>query len=358
MRARVLCSTFALSAICLFLSTQPAESQKRGFGGGGFPGGKGGGTPGGFTPGGGGFTPGGGGGKSFGGGMMNSDPAKIFDMLSKGRGFFLVSDTRSLRDQLTKYSQEQRITNGQITRDQFLHFYSTKIQGGTTRPGDSKGGSMSPGGGPGGVIPPGMDRNEALAAWAESEFKRRDRNDDSYLNTDEAPGALRDDFAKWDKNSDNLISMNEFRTYFQERFQSGTRGDLDAPSTTVTRIIEDEELDLRPTVFRAGMLPKNLPSWFTDLDTDKDGQVALHEWRSAKKDLEEFRGYDRNDDGLMTPEEVIRHMGIAQATATASPGLSAGGGERPKWEGFGKGEGRPEGKGKGGWGGMKFNRPK
>jgi Ca2+-binding EF-hand superfamily protein len=55
-------------------------------------------------------------------------------------------------------------------------------------------------------------------------------------------------------------------------------------------------------------LPKGLPAWFADLDADGDGQIGLYEWQEEGKSLREFRTYDLNDDGFITPEEVIRHM--------------------------------------------------
>ncbi|MBX9680400.1 MAG: hypothetical protein K2X38_16705, partial [Gemmataceae bacterium] len=64
--------------------------------------------------------PQGGGSGGFGG--PPRDPGAIFDYLSKGRGFFLLTDTRSLREPLTKYSQEKGITDGKITREHFTAF--------------------------------------------------------------------------------------------------------------------------------------------------------------------------------------------------------------------------------------------
>ena len=63
-----------------------------------------------------------------------------------------------------------------------------------------------------------------------------------------------------------------------------------------------------PIVFRAGKLPKGLPSWFDELDTNKDGQVALHEWRKGGRGLDEFAEIDRNDDGFITIEEALRYV--------------------------------------------------
>jgi hypothetical protein len=68
------------------------------------------------------------------------------------------------------------------------------------------------------------------------------------------------------------------------------------------------EPDPAPTVFRPGKLPKGLPSWFKELDTDKDGQISLYEWRMAKKSLNEFLRMDRNRDGYLSVEEVLRYQ--------------------------------------------------
>jgi Ca2+-binding EF-hand superfamily protein len=59
-----------------------------------------------------------------------------------------------------------------------------------------------------------------------------------------------------------------------------------------------------------GASPKGLPPWFKELDTDRDGQVSLSEWRRGGKGLAEFRKYDLNDDGFITPEEVLRALRI------------------------------------------------
>ena len=62
----------------------------------------------------------------------------------------------------------------------------------------------------------------------------------------------------------------------------------------------------RPVAMRYGKLPQGLPSWFDELDTDQDGQVALYEWQTAKKDIKEFTDMDLNGDGLITADEYLR----------------------------------------------------
>jgi Ca2+-binding EF-hand superfamily protein len=49
-----------------------------------------------------------------------------------------------------------------------------------------------------------------------------------------------------------------------------------------------------------------LPAWFDELDIDEDGQVSLPEWLLGGRTRDEFRVYDLNGDGFITPEEVLR----------------------------------------------------
>jgi Ca2+-binding EF-hand superfamily protein len=277
-----------------------------GFGGGGMP----------FGPGGGQF-----GGNPFGGGG-NRDPNMMFDFLAKGRPFFLTSETRMLREPLEKYLESKGITNGQVTREIFAQ-YNEQMKTSMTAIGnmnlpnfrqaanmmgpsaDGSQGGMFPGGGAGGFGAGRMNPVEMMNQWADAEFNRRDGNGDGYLNTDEMPDALKVDLARWDTNHDGLIDRNEFRAYFLARFAQGG----DARQANPVTIILEEEFDKRPTVLRAGKLPKEL-KWFSDLDIDKDGQIALWEWRQAGKSIEEFQSYDRNDDGFITPEEALRVMNV------------------------------------------------
>jgi subtilisin-like proprotein convertase family protein/Ca2+-binding EF-hand superfamily protein len=58
----------------------------------------------------------------------------------------------------------------------------------------------------------------------------------------------------------------------------------------------------------AGDLTEGLPGWFYELDADRDGQVAMHEftttWTTDKR--QEFASLDGNEDGLLTSSEVLR----------------------------------------------------
>jgi hypothetical protein len=102
----------------------------------------------------------------------------------------------------------------------------------------------------------------------------------------------------------------------------------------------------RPVAMRYGKLPKGLPSWFDELDTDKDGQVSLFEWRKSGKDTKEFIEMDLNGDGLVTADEYLRfarQKNIDTKVAAYEDGLREPGnwnlgeklnsGERPKGPG-------------------------
>ena len=53
------------------------------------------------------------------------------------------------------------------------------------------------------------------------------------------------------------------------------------------------------------ILPKGLPTWFKELDKNQEGQVSLQDWLRDGRSREDFRHYDRNGDGFITPDEVL-----------------------------------------------------
>jgi hypothetical protein len=58
-----------------------------------------------------------------------------------------------------------------------------------------------------------------------------------------------------------------------------------------------------------------LPPAYSEVDTDFDGQIAMHEWMLTRRvDLEKFDSMDIDSDGYLIPEELA----IADAAAAAS----------------------------------------
>src|SRR5207248_1366935 len=129
-----------------------------------------------------------------------------------------------------------------------------------------------------------------------------------YLNNDEMPDQLRAERDRWDADRNALIDLNEFRAYFQARVQpsqppSNTPGaDQQQPPGGPNAYFWDysqtpeEEMRKPPVVYRPGKLPKELPAWFEQYDTDKDGQIGLYEWKASGKSVQEFDEMDRNRD--------------------------------------------------------------
>jgi hypothetical protein len=186
-----------------------------------------------------------------------------------------------------------------------------------------------------GGTPGGWNADAMIESW----FRRYDKNGDGLLNNDEMPEALQAERDRWDTNKDGFIDLNEFKAYAQARMQQaqadrgsagggGPGGPWDAGASPVPEAPADNSQEARPVVYRAGNLPRELPAWFMEADADKDGQVGLYEWKAKGWPMEQFRNMDRNDDGFLTVEEVLRSM-KQPADSSASPtaaGTSPGGG--------------------------------
>jgi Ca2+-binding EF-hand superfamily protein len=161
-------------------------------------------------------------------------------------------------------------------------------------------------------------REEAFRVQVASSFKNRDRNGDGFLQKHEMPLQLIKDLAKYVGGRDRVDFLEYLRFCRDREFplppmppsqaDSGSKG-----SQPMTQIIDQTEIDKGPVVYRAGKLPKELPDWFEKLDMDKDGQISLYEWRKGGKSLAEFKLWDRNDDGLVTFDEVLRKLKMDRA---------------------------------------------
>jgi hypothetical protein len=294
----------------------------QGGGGGGF-GKKGGGGFGGANPtfpggnpGGGGFAPGGGFQKGQKGTGFAVDPNQVFERITGGRPYFSLSQAPSnLRQPLINFIAETGINQEQITREHFASFYMKKEQysGGFAVRKDLGGGERQG--------REGQNPLEVMAQYAESDFRRRDQNQDSQLNPDEMPDALRSDHERWDRDHDGLISIDEYKGFFVARLQM--REQQNNNQNNGITILIDEDYDRRPDVIRAGKLPTNLPQWFYKLGGERDGQVSLPEWYKAEMELDEFKKFDRNDDGLITAQEVMFYYKLTPVfTPQRGPGGS------------------------------------
>jgi Ca2+-binding EF-hand superfamily protein len=208
-------------------------------------------------------------------------------------------------------------------------------------------------GGWGGGGPGGFDPNQMSDEQIGRMMRRYDRDGDGRISAEEASGDLRDAFQRLDTNRDGYIDANEYRVYLMERMGDRNRGDRGSsgfdPNNQQnpqwggppggwgggdrSRDQRDQEPE-RPVVYRYGKLPKDLPSWFTSLDEDQDGQIGLYEWRADGRSIAEFQAMDLNGDGIITAEEYLRYRrekdgGDNRSASVASQfGVDRGGSDR------------------------------
>jgi len=285
------------------------------------------------------------------GGM--SDPSQFFDMLSKGKDVITRDDVPQMfQSMFDRMASSQGITNGQITREQFRSAsdsFRSRMQngGGTGGPG-----GMNRGGGPGGEMP-----QEWLDRRSESTFRQHDQNGDGLLQLNEMPENLKPAWEKYDANKDGAVSLEEFRGYMKDRMQmrEQERKDAAANVTVTTDALPPaaapshsppaqvpEDSNQRPTVYRFGNLPSDMPGWFAEMDSDKDGQVGLYEWVKASRPVVEFRTMDRNEDALLTIDELIgfvrngnKQPGVGTVSVTSSGMMNEPGNGRNRFGGMG-----------------------
>ncbi len=259
---------------------------------------------------GGGFGRRGGGGR-FGRGFR-PDPGAMFDRFANGKTVIKRADLNPwLQRMFDNVAKAAGVTNGQLTRDQWIK--------------GSQAAFAQFGGGGGASAPSAEDQAKA----AEAEFKKLDANGDGKLNADEMPKDLAAELTKWDTNKDGLIDLQEYTAYYKAKHQPQAGGGADSFGDIP---VEVEEEDTRPVVYHAGTVPKELQATFGKYDMDGDGQISLYEWRQAGGSISEFLAMDRNNDGLVTVEEMLYYQAKQKAAGqgAGSPTIAAAGNDVPR----------------------------
>ncbi len=245
-----------------------------------------------------------------------------------------------------RFGGEPMPVSGIITRAQYSEQFNARMETMRAKMGQPGGGA--PGAPP--VVsftapaappaPPGMPvapQAEMTDEQLQMAMRQLDRDGDSRISLQEASQSSRMSraFQTYDKNADGFIDLAEFRGYMIDRMgnrvPSGDNngqpqpygqqpygqqpyGQPNASYGTAPPATEEQ----RPVVLRYGKMPKELPSWFNDLDTDKDGQVGMYEWRFDSRVVSEFMAMDLNSDGLLTAEEYLRFKNPVSNNATSS----------------------------------------
>jgi Ca2+-binding EF-hand superfamily protein len=163
-----------------------------------------------------------------------------------------------------------------IKREEFLRYARRVLREGTPRTGD--------------------DANED----ADRVFRVLDRDGDGTLAAEEWTSKLREDQLKADADANGRIDKNEYRESYQRRVAAAADAAAKAGDP------------------KAAGAKTAAPDWFAGLDADKDGQVALHEWRKAGRPIELFMKMDLDGDGLLTQAEHARYAKLNTPAPTPS----------------------------------------
>jgi len=191
-----------------------------------------------------------------------------------------------------------------------------------------------------------------MTDYAKGLVKKYDKNGNMMLDGDERQ-SLRPPASLADANNDNVITTEELvarlsgpapkpsgaasststsaaadgdkgpregerSSFFGSRRSGSDRSESDSNSAATSKRVltwtgggkagDDEKKARRTYRFTPASekLPTGLPSWFKSQDKNGDGQVAMSEYSRtwSKSTVAKFRGYDLDDDGVITAKEA------------------------------------------------------
>ena len=153
----------------------------------------------------------------------------------------------------------------------------------------------------------GDSRTSRIVDYA---FNRYDRNKNGRLDRDEW-GSMRTNPADADTDHNNTITREEYTRWTAKRYAGsswGGWGSRRSEPKSSDRSKRDSERRIYSYVAPHDRLPRGLDSWFIDADANRDGQVAMAEFATSfdAAVVKNFREFDLNNDGIITPQECLK----------------------------------------------------
>jgi Ca2+-binding EF-hand superfamily protein len=166
----------------------------------------------------------------------------------------------------------------------------------------------------------GSADNEKVRRYAKSLLKQYDVNKNGVLEKDEW-SKMRGDPKAGDSNGDGVLTLDELTAKLSSYGKSSgsstssgsskKQGSRYASTRTSSPHGSSYRSDSDKPSYRfktpAERLPAGLPDWFSRNDADGDGQIKMSEYSTSwtKTKAQEFKEYDLNGDGIITPQEYL-----------------------------------------------------
>ena len=247
-------------------------------------------------------------------GRVPEDPADWFDLIVSGRSEWTREGSKYFADFHDRVVERLELRKGEaIGRDAFAS-YARQFLGPDSPPW----------------------KQADVFGEARGPFKHLDGNRDGFLTREECSPGLQERFAQADTTGDGRIDLLEYQAYLRARVDYEVQTTVPLDDKQKEELKRQEQLKEqaakdaaaekgdRPVVYHnPSQLPKEMPSWFRQFDTDGDVQVGLYEWRVSKRPLAEFEAMDLNSDGLLEVTEYLRYTRLVADGTIRPPVLRA-----------------------------------